>query len=118
ESGAVLAFGTDAPVEPIDPWPGIAMSVLRRDPGWGIDAEPFGTHEALTLEQALRAATVGPALTAREPDRGRLVVGSRADLIVLPATPLEPGGDAAGGAGFADVQPRLVLVDGEVAFER
>ncbi|MEO7664211.1 MAG: amidohydrolase, partial [Candidatus Limnocylindrales bacterium] len=105
ESGAVLAFGTDAPVEPIDPWPGIAMSVLRKDPGWGIEAEPFGPDEALTLEQALRAATVGPATTAREPDRGRLVVGSRADLIVLPATPQEPGGDATGGVGFANVQP-------------
>ncbi|MBY0395443.1 MAG: amidohydrolase family protein, partial [Thermoleophilia bacterium] len=32
ESGAVLAFGTDAPVEPIDPWPGIAMAVVRRAP--------------------------------------------------------------------------------------
>jgi predicted amidohydrolase YtcJ len=115
ESGAVLAFGTDAPVEPIDPWPGIAMAVLRRSPGWGADAEPFGPHEALTLEQALRAATVGPALTAREPDGGRLVPGARADLIVLPAAPREATEDAA--AGFARVRPRLVVVDGEIAFE-
>ena len=35
DAGAVVAFGTDAPVEPIDPWPGIAMAVLRRDPSWG-----------------------------------------------------------------------------------
>jgi len=27
ESGAVLPFGTDAPVEPIDAWPGIAIAV-------------------------------------------------------------------------------------------
>jgi hypothetical protein len=27
DTGAVLAFGTDAPVEPIDPWPGLAMAV-------------------------------------------------------------------------------------------
>lgn len=115
ESGAVLAFGTDAPVEPIDPWPGIAMAVLRRDPGWGSDAEPFGPHEALTLEQALRAATVGPSITAREPDRGRLVPGARADLLILPAAPREVLEDAA--AGFAQVRPRLVLIDGEIVFE-
>ncbi|MBF8290828.1 MAG: Amidohydrolase [Chloroflexi bacterium] len=115
ESGAVLAFGTDAPVEPIDPWPGIALAVLRRDPGWGRDEAAFGPHEALTLEQALRAATVGPSVTAREPDRGRLVPGARADLIVLPAAPDEGGEDA--GAGFAWVRPRLVMVDGDVVYE-
>ena len=30
-TGAVLAFGTDAPVEPFDPWPGIALAVRRED---------------------------------------------------------------------------------------
>jgi hypothetical protein len=115
ESGAVLAFGTDAPVEPIDPWPGIAIAVLRRDPGWGSDAAPYGPDEALTLEQALRAATVGPSITAREPDRGRLVPGAHADFLVLPPAPREIGEAAA--AGFARVRPRLVVVGGEVAFE-
>ena len=33
DSGAVVAFGTDAPVEPIDPWPGLAMAVTRIRPG-------------------------------------------------------------------------------------
>jgi hypothetical protein len=115
ESGAVLAFGTDAPVEPIDPWPGIAMAVLRRDPGWGSDAAAFGPQEGLTLEQALRAATIGPSVTARESDRGRLVPGMRADLVVLPAAPRESADDAS--RGFATVRPRLVMIDGDVAFE-
>ena len=115
DAGAVVAFGTDAPVEPIDPWPGIAMSVLRRDPSWGADAAAYGAHEALTLEQALRAATVGPHLAAKDPLGGRLVPGSRADLIVLPAAPRE-GGERA--AAFAEVRPRLVLLDGEIVVER
>ena len=113
--GAVIAFGTDAPVEPIDPWPGIAMAVLRRDPSWGPDAVPYGPHEALDLETALRAATVGPALTAREVDRGRLVPGCRADLIVLPAAPRER--EASEIAGYATVRPRLVMLGGEVVVE-
>lgn len=115
DAGAVVAFGTDAPVEPIDPWPGIAMAVLRRDPSWGPDAPAFGPAETLTLEQALRAATVGPHLSAKDPLGGRLVPGSRADLIVLPAAPRE-GGERA--AAFAEVRPRLVLLDGEVVVER
>jgi predicted amidohydrolase YtcJ len=115
DAGAVVAFGTDAPVEPIDPWPGIAMAVLRRWPGWP-DGEPaFGPHEALTLEEALRAASIGPATAAREPLRGRLVPGAPADLIVLPPAPREP---AEAAASFAAVRPRLVLVDGEAVVER
>lgn len=106
EAGAVLAFGTDAPVEPIDPWPGIALAVSRSDPSWGDGAEAFGPAERLRLDAALRAACIGPAVAAREADRGRLVPGQRADLVVLPAAPL--------GA----VRPRLVLVDGEISFER
>jgi predicted amidohydrolase YtcJ len=115
DAGAVVAFGTDAPVEPIDPWPGIAMAVLRRDPSWGADALPFGPDEMLTLEQALRAATVGPHLSAKDKLGGRLIPGARADLIVLPAAPRE-GGERA--AAFAEVRPRLVMFDGEVVVER
>jgi hypothetical protein len=115
DAGAVLAFGTDAPVEPIDPWPGIAMAVLRRWPGWPADEPAFGPGEALTLEQALRAASIGPAATARDGLRGRLVPGAPADLIVLPSAPREPDAQA---AAFAQVRPRLVLVDGEAVIER
>jgi len=120
EAGATLAFGTDAPVEPIDPWPGIGMSVLRRSPDWPPEQPAFGPNEALTLEQALRAATVGPSVVAREPDRGRLTPGCMADIAVLPASPRETAADAATGGvgGFASVRPRLVLVDGETVLER
>jgi predicted amidohydrolase YtcJ len=114
-SGALLAFGTDAPVEPIDPWPGLAIAVIRADPSWPAGTAPFGPAEALTLDQALRAATIGPAVTAAEPDRGRLIPGQLVDLAVIPAAalrePVEPGGP------LATARPRLVLVDGAVAFE-
>jgi len=115
DTGAVVAFGTDAPVEPADPWPGIALSVLRRDPSWSGNVPPFGSDEALSLEQALRAATVGPASTRRDRFGGRLVPGSQADLIVLPEAPRE-GPERV--AAFAEVRPRLVMVGGEVEIER
>ncbi len=114
-SGATLAFGTDAPVESIDPWPGLEMAVARRSAAWPSDAATFGPSEALSLPEALRAACVAPAATARETDRGRLVPGQRADLVVLAgdalAEPVAPGGP------LGRARPRLVLVDGEVAFE-
>ena len=114
-TGAVLAFGTDAPVEPLDPWPGLALAVSREDPRWPAGTAPFGTHEALALDRALRAACVDPALAAREPDRGRLTAGQRADVVILRASALEepvtPGGP------LATARPTIVLIDGEVAFE-
>ena len=115
DTGAVLAFGTDAPVEPIDPWPGLSMAVTRRDGSWPAGAPTFGPQEALTLERSIRAATIGPAVTAGERDRGRLVPGQRADLVVLPiealTEPVQPGG------ALATARPRLVLIDGAVGYE-
>ncbi|HET9455924.1 MAG TPA: amidohydrolase family protein, partial [Candidatus Limnocylindrales bacterium] len=115
ETGAVLAFGTDAPVEPVDPWPGLAIAVTREDPSWPAGTAPFGPDEALALERALRAACIGPAVSAREADRGRLVPGQRADLVVVPidalTEPVTPGG------ALSTARPRLVLVDGAVGFE-
>src|SRR5436190_7838839 len=116
DTGAVVAFGTDAPVEPIDPWPGLSMAVTRVDGSWPTGSAPFGAEERVTLDQALRAACVAPAVVAAEPDRGRLTPGQRADLVVISASalshPIEPGG------ALATARPRLVLIDGEVAFER
>jgi predicted amidohydrolase YtcJ len=116
DTGAVMAFGTDAPVEPIDPWPGLALAACRDDPRWPAGTPTFAPDEALTLDRALRANCVDPAVSARETDRGRLTPGQRADVVVLPAAaldePVEPGG------ALATARPAMVLVDGEVAFER
>ena len=115
DAGATVAFGTDIPLVDPDPWPGIAMSVLRRDPSWPDDAPPFGPQEALTLDQALRAATVAVAETVRDPLGGRLVPGSPADLVVLPA---EPSLERLRTVAFEGLRPRLVLLGGEAVVDR
>jgi cytosine/adenosine deaminase-related metal-dependent hydrolase len=54
---------------------------------------------------------VDPAISAGETDRGRLVPGHRADIVVLPAAALlEPVGP---GGALWHARPRLVLMDGE-----
>src|SRR5207247_3195816 len=50
ERGAVLAFGSDAPVEPIDPLLGIIAAVASRRPG--ADDEWLSEHQR-TLAEAL-----------------------------------------------------------------
>lgn len=115
-AGALLAAGTDAPVEPIDPWPGIEVAVTRAHASWPAGSRPFGQHEALSLDQALRAWCVGPAVSAGELDRGRLEPGHRADVVVLPAAALDEPVVTGGPLGSA--RPIRVLMDGEVVFER
>ena len=85
DSGAVVANGSDAPVEELDPLAGIAAGVLRT-----IDERP-GWHpeQAVTVEQALHASTVAPAwLAGDEHRRGKLLPGFLADLVVLDRDPL------------------------------
>lgn len=115
DTGAVMPFGTDAPVEPIDPWPGLALAVKREDQRWAPGMAAFAPDEALTLDRALRANCVDPAVSARESDRGRLTVGQRADVVVLAAgvldDPVESGG------ALSTARPVMVLMDGLIVYE-
>jgi predicted amidohydrolase YtcJ len=85
DSGAVLANGSDAPVEELDPLAGIRAGVLRT-----IDDRPaWHPEQALTVEQALVASTVAPAwLAGDERRRGKLLPGYLADLVVLNRDPV------------------------------
>lgn len=114
-SGAVVMFGTDAPVESPDPWPAIASAVTRRDPAWAETEPAFVSAEAMPLARALRSACVDAAVAAGEPDRGRLTVGQRADIAVIPAAALVEPVDPRG--ALETVRPTVVLLDGESAFE-
>ena len=104
DSGALLANGSDAPVEELDPLAGIAAGVLR-----SIDERSaWRPEEALTIEQALHAQCVAPAwLSGDERRRGRLLPGFYADLVVLDRDPLaiEP-------AELRDVQVVATMVGG------
>ncbi len=81
DAGAVLAFGSDAPVAPLDPWMAIAAAVHRsRDerPRWHPEQE-------ISVDQALAASVRSGRDTAT------LRVGDAADLIVLDADPFSTG---------------------------
>jgi predicted amidohydrolase YtcJ len=86
ETGAVVANGSDAPIEELDPLAGIRAGVLRTLD----DRPPWHAEQTLTVEEALHATCVTPAWLAREEHvRGTLVPGSYADLVVLDGDPLD-----------------------------
>lgn len=87
-AGAPLAFGTDAPVQALDPLAGLAVAVSRTD----VNGEPAGgwfPQEVVSREQALAAYTAGAAWAGFAEGRfGSLAPGERADFVVLSADPL------------------------------
>ncbi len=78
-SGAVLAFGSDAPVEPLDPLAALHAAVNRT-----LDDRPaWRPAEALDVATAIHALTTGPAHAAGWERIGTLGPGRAADLVVL-----------------------------------
>jgi N-acyl-D-aspartate/D-glutamate deacylase len=69
----------------------------------------------MPLDRALRAQCVDPALTAGERDRGRLVQGHRADVVVVPSAALAEPVEVDGPLWHA--RPRLVLIGGRLAWQ-
>jgi predicted amidohydrolase YtcJ len=86
DAGTLLANGSDAPVEELDPLAGIVAGVLRT-----LDERPaWRPEQALSLEAALVATCVAPAwLEHAEGRRGVLRPGMLADLVVLNRDPFE-----------------------------
>lgn len=82
-AGTVLAFGSDCPVESIDPLAGIHAAVTRQRP----DGSPPGgwyPEQCLTVEQAVQAYTRGAAFAAGEEQlKGCLAPGMAGDILVL-----------------------------------
>ncbi|WP_339094071.1 amidohydrolase [Deinococcus sp. VB142] len=74
DAGAILAFGSDAPVSPPDLGANFAAATTRL----GEDGLPLAPAEALSAEDVLWAHTRGAALSAGWDDEGWIVPGARA----------------------------------------
>ncbi len=82
-AGVPLAFGSDWPVAPLDPIPGIYAAVTRATLD-GKNPNGWFPEQRLTVEEALAAYTSGSAFAAfQENDKGRIAPGMLADIVVL-----------------------------------
>ena len=90
DQGAKVAFGSDAPVEPFEPFKGIHAAVTRRRPDGSPGEQGWYPAARLTVDEALRGFTLGPAYAGgMERQLGRLVPGYLADLVVLERDPYQ-----------------------------
>lgn len=100
DSGATLAFGSDAPVAPLDPWAALSAATTRSR---GDGRKPWHPEETITRQQALAASARG---------RSRIHIGDPADLAVLDADPL-----AVPDAVFAAMPVAATLLTGRFTYD-
>lgn len=81
-AGIPCAGGSDAPIEPIDPFLGIHAAVTRRKPEESHDG--YLAAEKLSADEAVALFTSGSAVAAgEERERGAIAPGYRADFTVI-----------------------------------
>jgi len=107
DSGAHLVFGSDAPIETLDPLAGIHAAVTRQT----ASGQPFDgwiPEQRISAREALNAYTRAPAQAIGQAKaQGHLGLGALADMIVLDRDPLE-----ADPAELPDIQILATMIDG------
>ena len=84
DHGAMIAFGTDVPTAPHQPWNNLFNATTRRTYKRPLVKETCNEHYKLDLVDALAASSLGSAYSCFAEDMiGSLAVGKRADFIVL-----------------------------------
>jgi predicted amidohydrolase YtcJ len=112
DTGAILAFGTDWTVAPLDPLPAIKAAVTRQTLDGG---HPGGWNpeQKITVEEAVRAYTMGSAFAEFAEDfKGSISVGKLADLVILDRDvfAIDP-------SQIDEARVSLTMVDGKVVYE-
>lgn len=113
DSGAVLAFGSDSPVAPLNPLFGVYAAVTRRTLD---DKNPNGwiPEQKISVDETLRAFTFGSAYGEFQDDvKGTLETGKVADFVILSEDifTIDP-------VKIRDVKVVTTIVNGKIVFER
>lgn len=82
DAGAVLAFGTDYPVEPLNPMEGLYAAVTRKD-RMGEEGDGWFPQEKITMAQAIEYYTLGASFAQfMEKRKGIIKPGYLADIVI------------------------------------
>ena len=112
-TSAHLAFGSDAPIESLNPFKGLLAAVTRQDESLAPEGG-WLPEERLTREEALKAYTLWAAYAAfEENEKGTLSPGKLADLVVLDRDYFEVPE-----AEIGQLVPEMTLLGGKVVYTR
>jgi predicted amidohydrolase YtcJ len=110
---AILAFGSDWPVAPLEAIVGIYAAVTRRTLD---DKNPGGwfPEQKITVEQAIRAFTLTAAYAQFQEDiKGSITVGKLADMVVLSEDILSMPPEK-----IETVEILYTIVDGKIVYQK
>jgi len=108
ETGATVAFSSDWPISPLDPFLGIQSAMTS------VPLSPDSKPQAQSLLDALDSFTAAGAYTEfAETKKGKLIPGMLADVIVLNGNI-----EATPAAQMSTLKPVLTICDGRVTFEK
>jgi predicted amidohydrolase YtcJ len=113
DSGAVLAFGTDWTVAPLNPLISVYAAVTRRTLD-GKNPNGWFPDQKLSVEEAVRAYTVGSAYAEfQDKVKGTISPGKFADLVLLDKNifDIDP-------VEIENAHVVLTMVDGRVVYEK
>jgi hypothetical protein len=112
-SGAILASGSDFPVEEPNPLLGFYAAITRQDPN-GHPVGGWTPAQRLSREQALRSFTLDAAYAAHaETVSGSLAAGKLADLVVLSSDIMQvPPRE------ILSTRVRMTVVGGEIVYQQ
>ncbi len=111
DKGIPLQFGTDAPIEPINPLLGLQAAVLRQTPE-GLPQGGWTPDQRLTLEQSLTGYTRQAAYTAGKEDTlGMLKPGFLADLTVFASDLTNVPADI-----WHTIGVEMTIIDGQIVY--
>jgi len=112
DTGAACVFGSDAPVEPVNPFHGIHAAVTRRRLDGSPGPEGWHPEQRLSLEKALIGFSQTPAEIANRGSRlGRIAKGYRADFLILEEDPFSINPQDLG-----RIQPLATYINGECVY--
>lgn len=110
DSGAVIANGTDAPVEDVDPIESFYASVTRKRAD---NKMIFFPAQKMSRMEALKSYTINNAYAAFEEDsKGSLETGKLADIVVLSKNLLDCSDDE-----ILDTKIMYTIVNGEIKYK-
>ncbi len=111
DNGVIIANGTDAPVEDVNPLPSLYASVTRKRTDTGME---FFTEQKMTREEALYSYTLGNAFAGfEEKEKGSIEVGKLGDFVILSKDLLNCADDE-----ILDAKVLYSIVGGEVKYKR